>query len=428
MLGNALSIWKPVDEFVREFAIDLMSHVEHVYSADGLPAPIWSDLVKSYPGKCFLGTSKELPQGITLDEVKHWVRDEKTLMREILSKIYPLLDMTGNEPWMHTTDKYGADSGELRDNILSRFNDPLSYLPRFRMPLKQNGMSWIDLQKSTLPTRNYIDETELGKVFGGGLNTIHLKNLEPPMSDDEAMAMERCEMDFKHHFGTEPRGLPFTSGKFEYLTPQNSAFGQLGTATGLPVTAGVSGTVNIFVAAAEMLYDHDGGSEVGEKGSAGYKMHMMRLAMLAWNLPTQDHTMLEVMTAASRTFRGRSYPDWCDGDACSPATDSTWRDIYKNLLPKSSLLNELHSHIEDYMQGMPGRMEQMSRSPSHVGPVRWPGESKDHENWHTHEYFSYVMDDIFSRRDDLTTSTNGIMSENLKCSDARILRPKHSDD
>lgn len=408
VLGNALSTYEPVTEFVRDFALALVDHVNEAHGAVQI-SPAWHVLLRNYPGTCYPGRTTDFLANCTLQDVKNWISTSN--YRVILSKVYKLVEGAPSEPWMHSMDKRTKGYYRVED----RFNDPLGYYPRFRMPLAANGFGWVDLTKITLPTRKSVLRTKLVSLArdrDGIFRTVSRSTIAVPLSEDEEEPLEVCQQEFDYKFGkVNNETLPFDSGKFHFHIPPEIPFAKLGAKTGLPLTAGASATTANFMGVAEILYRDD-----LEKSA------IMRLAMLAWMLPYQDHTLLEIVAGASRSFPGRSYPSFCGNGIVGPAlcsreTAQEWRQIFKQLLPSEAGQAKMNAHIENYMADLSERLNIR---------IQWPDEFAVGSKWWDHAHFDFVNQDLQKFMDDDQGEEGahimddgmwaaGIMSDYSKC-------------
>lgn len=156
--------------------------------------------------------------------------------------------------------------------------------------------------------------------------------------------------------------------------------------TGLPVTAGVSTTTYALMSTGETL------------GLTEHELIILRLTLIGWMIPFQDHTLLEVVMGASRSFRGRSFPQW-GGDKSAP---EDWLTIYQHLLPPTAnfshrgiTLETLNAHIETYVD----TFNQKHQTQVPKGRSEWPGHNVDPSNlWWKHRVFEYMLDDIDTKQ------------------------------
>lgn len=414
VLGLALGDYEPATRAARKLALWLVDAVERIYTArniseDEIP---WKDLFSHFPGVCYLGWTD--PQFSTKEELLTFFGSAN--LREILAKIHRLLEYgPSDEPLTHALFEELKTSPAGRQFVERRLSDPTGVLARYRMPHEKVGLGWTDLTRVTTPTRLRVSREKLRaavaeqaghssdhpeKIIRGQVQARHLR---PALSQNEKHFLEekKCAALFKEAFvdGTTSHGgagtpkrrkddtLPVASGALGVALPTDMPFRKFAESVHMPTAAGPStGTTVVFMQAAEVMLFQAGVEQFSPEG-VNY-LAVLRLALLAWQLPTRDHSLLEVLAAAARSFKGRSYPEWCGnveedqhgegaGASWSSSCDEEpeedhWSSVHQRLVPFGEGRTQLKAHVEKHM-------EQMRNSESEKGleSLAWPGVDVD---------------------------------------------------
>lgn len=362
ILGNALITFSPLHAVLERFMLSLIVELQAV-----VPHIHLSEYAKVFPGDCYAGFTPDFKQDMTLTELKKWIKTAN--MRELMSKFYKWSgDFWSSKSWYKTREKNRCSLHETENRVL----DPTAVFPRYRMPLKSVGMGWLELQQKSSPGRARMRYPALKTLQHHNISVLFTRadTLDPPMSRDEQAKLVEC-----HDFIKVPEDrIPWNSGKFGYMVEENSPLWLLSQITGLPTSSGVSGSTYAIMSTAETL------NLVEEE------LALLRLVLLGWQLPFQDHTLLEVMMGAARSFHGRSYPKWHSHG--TPSLQD-WKDIHQHLLPDNFdhdgvTLAALNKHISSYIS---------SFNAQHGTAVAWPGMGGGNR-WWEHKVFDFMMDEV----------------------------------
>lgn len=366
VLGNALLTFEPLRQFLVGLVQRFVQRVQEV-----VPNSKPADYATVWPGDCFAGSTPNFNEDTSVEDLELWVK--RANLRELLTKFYDAFGYSGSLNKWFTTDIGQSCLPQFRKRMV----DPKGKTPRFRTPLTSIGMGWMELQQASFPSRGMLKGSrahpwiETLQSIGTPFLFGRMDTIDPPLSPDEEAKLKLCsESDHA------PAGrVGWTSGKYGFLVEDNSPLWLMGQITGLPLSAGVSGTTYNIFSAAELL------------GFDEHDLALLRLACLGWMIPYQDHTMLEVMMGAGRSFHGRSYPAWTTSDA-TPTLDD-WKGIHKHLLSddydhNNISLTNLNNHISAYIQQF---------NTQHGTNVSWPGESSQ-VKWWEHDVFDYMLDDM----------------------------------
>eukprot|EP00929_Paragymnodinium_shiwhaense_P054592 TRINITY_DN2736_c0_g2_i1.p1 TRINITY_DN2736_c0_g2~~TRINITY_DN2736_c0_g2_i1.p1 ORF type:complete len:643 (+),score=101.37 TRINITY_DN2736_c0_g2_i1:76-2004(+) len=373
VLGNALATYEPLRDILMRYFMDFLSQMEAA-----APQVKVAEFAKVFPGSCFAGFTTDFKEDTTTAELKSWARQANS--RELMTKIYDWVgDFYTSKQWQKTKDKRTCSSHQIRDRIL----DHRCQIPRYRMPLKKIGLGWLDLQLDSLPFRAKLQWPWTTSLEA--MNETYLQprmvTLDPPLSRDEAEKAKTCPDQAKA--GADDERVPWISGKFGYLVEEDSPLWLLSEITGLPTAAGTSGSTFILMSTAETV------------NMGADELMLMRLVLIGWMIPFQDHTLIEVIQGAARSFEGRSFPKWQSAEAAGDAvpTLDDWKNIHKTLLPDDFkyggvTLKKLNKHIDEYITKF---------NDQHGTKVKWPSDQGDGTKWWEHEVFDYVSDSFAKR-------------------------------
>jgi len=365
VLGNALMTFTPLHAVLERFLLSLIVELQAV-----VPNTRPEEYAKVFPGDCYAGFTPDFKQGTTITELKKWIKTAN--MRELMSKFYKWSgDFWSSKSWYQTSEKNLCLLHETENRVL----DPTAVFPRYRMPLKSIGMGWLELQQKSTPGRARMGYPALRILQRHNINVLFSRasTLEPPMSRDEEAKLVEC-----HDLIKVPEGrVPWNSCKFGYVVEENSPLWLLSQITGLPTASGVSGSTYAIMSTAETL------------NLVEDELALLRLVLIGWQLPFQDHTLLEVATGAARSFHGRSFPKWYSHGVPTP---QDWKDIHKHLLPDNFdhdgvTLATLNDHISSYIS---------SFNAQHGTAVTWPGMGGGNM-WWEHEVFDFMMDEVANK-------------------------------
>lgn len=396
VLGSALLTYKPLLDVYKDFVLKFLEvHAELLPEAtsaedDGKPYKF----ANIFPGECYAGSTPDLPKDTTVEQLKAWVRDPSTNLRELATRFYEA--MAGSrKAWMQH-DEYSGACCNFQDRII----DPKGLFPRSRMPKQTNGLGWVHLQRSMVEGRNKTPKEDYwfeGNVVHSNSQAIAkaaesenlvdptdyfwrprrqlLQVIDPPLSEQERQKMETCPVIEGTPYNPEAKETRWQTGKFNYLVTDGSPLWAISNVTGLPVNAGASGSTWSIMSTAEML-------EIPTND-----LYLLRLALMGWMIPMQDHSLLEVCMGAARAFPGVSYPRW--GQEAHSLAD--WQSIHSHLLPddfhhRGVSLDSLNAHIEDYIQRFNAK---------HHSSVQWPSSTRGGTvRWWQHDVFAYMLEDL----------------------------------
>eukprot|EP00929_Paragymnodinium_shiwhaense_P054595 TRINITY_DN2736_c0_g3_i1.p1 TRINITY_DN2736_c0_g3~~TRINITY_DN2736_c0_g3_i1.p1 ORF type:complete len:567 (+),score=128.41 TRINITY_DN2736_c0_g3_i1:257-1957(+) len=367
VLGNALATYEPLREVQKRYVMNFVSQMEAA-----APTVKVAEFAKAFPGSCFAGFTNPFDADTSIEHLKQWVRQANS--RELQTIIYDWVgDFYTTKPWQNTKDKRTCDAHQIRDRIV----DHRCQIPRYRMPLKKIGLGWLDLQLDSSPFRAKLKWPWTASLAEMGVKYKFPRKatLDPPLSPDEQKHMETCPDKPPNDPANER--IPWISGKFGYLVQEDSPLWLLSEVTGLPTSAGASGSTFILMSTGET------------SNMEPEELMLMRLVFIGWMIPFQDHTMLEVLMGAARSFEGRSFPNWKsaeDGDATPTLED--WKRIHETLLPEDFnyggvTLQKLNQHISAYIEKFNAK---------HGTSVKWPNQEGDGTKWWEHEVFDYQLD------------------------------------
>jgi hypothetical protein len=330
-----------------------------------------NEYAKSFPGSCFAGFTTDFANGTSVTDLKKWI--ETANSRELATKFYNWIgDFFSTKPWQQTEEKNLCALHETSNRVV----DPMGAFPRYRMPLKSIGLGWLDLQQASAAGRLKVQWPwgETMKKQNASILFPREDTLDPPLSPDEEAKLASCP-------DAAPKGrVGWIAGKFGYLIePGSSPLWFMSQIVGLGTAAGVSGSTYVMLSTAETL---------------NFQMEdlaLLRLALMGWMIPFQDHSMLEVMMGAHRSFPGRSFPKWTTGMTVPAIND--WQEIHRHLLPDDFnydgvTLKGLNDHINAYI---------VKFNAKHGTEVSWPGEVSQ-VKWWEHAVFDYVKDDLVSEK------------------------------
>ena len=234
------------------------------------------------------------------------------------------------------------------------------------------------MQQSSSPSRERVKWPWSTTLLDANPDTPPLRQrlnvIDPPLSAREKDALSK-ECD-----GPDaPAGrVKWNSGKYGYRVQKNSPFWLLSKVTGLPMSAGVSGSTYTLMATAETL------------GLSQEELILLRLVYIGWQINFQDHTLLEVSLGAARSFAERSVPRW----GKKPKDANDWLGVYRRLVPpdfnfQGVTKDSLNTHIEDYIKAF----NKKHGTSVPVTRKEWPGH-RGASRWWEHEVFDFMLDDI----------------------------------
>lgn len=366
VLGNALATFEPLRQTLQRFVLAFVTEMEAV--SPDIPV---NEYAKVFDGPCFAGFTTDFANGTSLTDLKKWIRNANS--RELITKFYNWIgDFYSDKPWQQTEEKNLCELHETSHRML----DPMGVFPRYRMPLTSIGLGWLDLQQASAECRYKVQWPwgETLKKYNASLLFPREETLDPPLSHDEEAKLASCP-------DVAPRGrVRWIAGKFGYLMkPDSSLLWFMSQIVGLNLASGVSGSTYVIMSTAETL---------------NFQMEdlaLLRLALMGWMMPFQDHSMIEVMMGAHRSFPGRSFPKWTSGMTVPTIND--WREVHRHLLPDDFnhdgvTLKGLNDHISAYIGNFNAK---------HGTEVSWPGQVSQ-VKWWEHAVFDYVNDELVSEK------------------------------
>lgn len=382
ILGNALITFEPLRHVLHKFVHLLRQHVTATTGETVL------DYSKAFPGPCFAGFTTDYK---TQEEFDQWLPTAN--LRELMTKFY---EISGNyfssAKFENSADKKDCQSHRVTERVL----DPIAHYPRFKMPLKSVGLGWCEAGLASLPNRDKI-AWPWAAVMEYTTKYPRADTMDPPLSSAESYKLangcgctqnpdtkvwEECPAKLAEG-GTR---VPWTTGRLGYLVSEDSPLKMLSRITGIPCASGASNSAYVIMSTAETV------------GLNPSELVLMRLVLLGWMMPFQDHSMLEVMMGTARAFPGRSFPKWVDDDAAP--TIEEYMQVHRTLIPDDFSYQfavpggetvdvtkqTLYAHVD---------MKLVEFNSKHGTTARYPGSSADtSDTWWTHEVFDFMMDEV----------------------------------
>lgn len=382
VLGNAIMTWPPIkkiiDLFITRF-VGVMKLQE--------PSKHISEYLKNYPGFCFAGFTEDLKSDTDLAD---WLQTENS--RSALTKSYWWAGDFVASPsvgWMHHSKMKDCtttitDSDSVQHTIEDHLVDPWGLFPRWKMPRRDAGFGWFEVQFHMLPNRHKMGSPDSPDWIVDAVN-----RLKPYVAKGEVLPITKSQLDPTTSASEQAANLQcpkigavgqtdmqWVFGKYIYSVDDNSPLDIFSKIVGLPVIAGTSGSTHMCLLPAAEYF-----------GLSRNELILFRLALIGWMCEVQDHSMLEIIQGAARIYPGKSYPKWEAAGEETPHTLRDWRHIHQNLLPHDfsmydnhATLTSFNAHVEHYMASLSSEL---------AVTIAWPSTASSDNPWWEHQYFAF---------------------------------------